>query len=146
MKRLTNKEWKRLAATKIDDVNYVIDELDNEYIEISCGGEVKRIPYNEENRLWVIRMLKGQDRTAQDLSFSLATLKLQTINYRLFQMFAIAGTAVSFLQNMPITDEYGTMCALGGTVAVMVPAVLETLTKEKIKKINSLSFPGVRRV
>lgn len=74
MKRLTNKELERLAATKIDDVNYGIDELDNEYIEISCGGEVERIPYNEENRLWVIRMLKGKDRTAQDVSLSLATL------------------------------------------------------------------------
>ena len=146
MVKLNKKALERIKTTKIDDVNYVIDELDDEYIEISCGGEVEGIPYNEENRLWVIRMLKGQDRTAQDLSFSLATLQLRVLNYRAFQIFAMVGTGVSLLQNMPVTGEYGTMCVLGGTVAAMVPAVLEKLTERRIEKINSLSFPGVRRI
>lgn len=146
MKKLTKKEWKRLVTTKIDDVNCGIDELGNKYIGVCCGGEVTRMPYNEENKLWIIRISKEQDKNAQDLSFSLATLKLQTINYRLFQMFAFTGTAVSLMQNMPVTTEYGTMCAIGGTIAVMVPAVLESLTERKIEKINRLSFPGVRKI
>lgn len=144
MVKLNKKDLERIKTTMITDVNYGIDELDNEYIEISSGGKVERIPYNEENRLWVIRMLKGQEYMAQDASLSLATLKFQTINYRLFQMFAIAGTAASLIQNMPVTAEYGTICAFGGTFAVMVPAVLESLTERKIQKINSLSLPGAK--
>lgn len=146
MVKLNKKELERIKTAKIDDVNYGFDELGNKYIEVCCDGRVEKKPCNEEEKLSVIGRIKEQDKKAQDLALSLATLEFQTINYRLFKMFAIAGTAVSFLQNMPITDEYGTMCALGGTVAVMVPAVLETLTKEKIKKINSLKYPGVRRV
>ena len=73
---------------------------------------------------------------AQDVSLSLATLKLQAINCNLFQMFAFAGAGISLLQNMPVTPEYGKVCVIGGIAAFMVPAVLETLTERKIKKIN----------
>lgn len=146
MVKLNKKGLERIKSTKITDVNYRIDESGYEYIEICCGGEVEKIPYNEENRLWVMSLLKRQEYMAQDVSLSLATLKLQAINCKLFYSFAIIGTGISLLQNMPVTLEYGTMCSIGGTVAVMVPAVLETLTERKIQKINRLSLPGVRRI
>lgn len=146
MVKLNKKGLERIKSTKITDVNYRIDESDNEYIEICCGGEVENIPYNEENRLWVMSLLKRQEYMAQDVSLSLATLKLQAINCKLFQVFAFSGIGISLLQNMPVTSEYGKACIIGGTVAVMVPTVLETLTERKIQKINRLSLPGVRRI
>ena len=146
MVKLNKEGLERIKNTKITDVNYRIDESGYEYIEICCGGEVEKISYNEENRLWVLSLLKKQEYVAQDVSLSLATLKLQAINYNLFYSFAIIGTAVSLIQNMPVTPEYGIMCAIGGSVAVMVPAALGSLTERKIQKINRLSLPGVRRI
>lgn len=146
MVKLNKKGLERIEKTKITDVNYLIDELDNGYIDVEYAESVISYPYSDEKRIEIIKKLEKQDRDAQDVSLSLATLKLQAINCKLFQAFAFSGIGISLLQNMPVTSEYGKACIIGGTVAVMVPTVLETLTERKIQKINRLSLPGVRRI